>query len=194
MAPTNRPEPETKKWTERAVLDALHRRYCVPGKYGRPQRHLIAEHVPDHPWMPRRIIDAIIVDTWPGSFEHADLTGYGLHGIEIKVSRSDLLRELADLSKSGEFINEHGQDGSERGILSHYSILAPIDVLKGWKDMGLPEEWGVLSLRDDGTIRASRSPARLRNETRLTIGAATTLARRVHATAMKHCVNHQEKK
>ena len=176
--------------TERSVLDALHRRYCVPGGPGRPQRYVVAEKVPDHPWSPRRIIDAVVVDTWPGSFYQVESTGYGLHGIEVKVSVSDLRRELADLSKSGEFIEDVGADGAERGILSHYSILAPADVLQGWRGLGLPEGWGVLALRPDGSIRAARAPQRLRQQVRLSIGAAATLARRVHATAAGPCAEH----
>lgn len=178
------------KHTERSALDALHRRYCVPGGYGRPQRHVIAEHVPDHPWRPRRTIDAIVVDTWPGTYVNAEAAGYGLHGIEVKVTRSDLRRELADLTKSGEFIDDTGRGGEERGILSHYSILAPTDVLKGWRDMGIPDTWGILALKDDGTIRAARKPTRLRDEVRLTIGAAATLARAVHKTTAQHCTRH----
>lgn len=178
------------KHTERSVLDALHRRYCVPGGHGRPQRYVIAEHVPDHPWMPRRTIDAVVVDTWPGSFTDAATTGYGLHGIEVKVTRSDLRRELADLTKSGEFIDDTGRGGEERGILSHYSILAPTDALKGWRDMGIPDTWGILTLKDDGTIRAARKPTRLRDEVRLTIGAAATLARAIHKTTAHHCARH----
>lgn len=177
--------------TERSVLDALHRRYCVPGGHGRPQRYVVAEHYPDHPWMPRRTIDAVVVDTWPGTFDRdAEATGYGLHGIEVKVSKSDLRRELTDLTKAGEFINDAGLGGEERGVLTHFSILAPAKVLDGWRGMGFPDQWGVLVLRDDGTIRAARKPARLREEARLTVGAAAILARCIHKTTAKHCARH----
>lgn len=183
------------RYTERDVLDALHRRYCVPGGQGRPQRHLIAEHVPDHPWSPSRILDAIVVDTWPGphnedAWGSAGASGFSLHGIEVKVSLSDLRRELADLTKSGSFTEDTDRFGTERGVLTEFSILAPADVLKGWQGLGVPDRWGVMSLREDGTIRALRKAPRLRNETRLTIGSVASLTRAMHKTTVNQCARH----
>lgn len=175
---------EPAQHTERSVLDALHRRHCVPGGHGRPQRRVIAEHLPDHPWAPRRVLDAVVVDTWPGAFDRVvdHGRGYGLHGIEVKVSRSDLRRELGDLSKAERF--------TDGGFLTHFSVLAPAEVLKGWRTLGIPETWGVLSLREDGTIRALRAPRLLREQVHLSIAAAAILARRIHATTASACAAH----
>lgn len=173
------------KHTERSVLDALHRRYCVPGGYGRPQRHVVAEKVPDHPWNPSRVLDAVLVDTWPGTgISHRDGgRGYGMHGVEVKVSRADLRRELEDPTKAGTFTDEGG-------ILTHFWLLAPEAVLDHWRKLGIPEHWGVMSLREDGSIRALRTAPRLRERLTLEVSAAAVLSRRVHATTSTVCAAH----
>lgn len=129
------------KWTERIVLDALIDRFSKPGPYGRPPRYVVAEHVGLDPTFPTRILDFIAADTWASS-------GYALDGFEVKVSRSDLRRELADLTKSQAF-EKH---------LDSFTIVAPAKVLTGWQAFELPGTWGVMSLADNGTLRYLRKP------------------------------------
>jgi hypothetical protein len=91
-----------------------------------------------------RMIDAVVFDTWPS-------TGMKLHGLEIKVSKQDLRRELLDPSKSAKFT----------GLVDRYSIVAP----QGVADLKLlPKAWGLYCPTEDGKLRARRKPLPLRPE------------------------------
>ena len=134
-------EAKPVKWTERAVLDVLHQRL---GRIvnGNARRYIVAEHVGLNPTWPRRIIDAVAVDTWASG-------GYSLDGYEVKISRSDLRREVLDPSKSGAW----------DGLIDTFTIVAPFDVLRDWQQLGMPDTWGVLAVYDLGQTRMLRQPA-----------------------------------
>ena len=105
-------------------------------------RYVVAFEVRDRAgFQARRALDAVVIDSWPSS-------GLQIHGLEIKVSASDLRRELQDIEKSGRF-HEH---------LDLFSIAAPKGVVK--LDL-LPEKWGLYQLTDDGTLKARRKPLAL---------------------------------
>lgn len=133
---------QPRKWTEREVLDALHQRLCRLDRGMTSRRYVIAEHVRLSPLAARRILDLVAMDTWSSS-------GYALDGFEVKVSRSDLRRELAQPGKAAAF-EEH---------LDTFSIVAPVAVLSGWREMLFPPQWGVMTVADDGTTRWIRKPA-----------------------------------
>lgn len=175
--------------TERDVLDALHRRYCRPVDTYRPQRYILAEHVPDRMWGGRanRIIDAIAIDCWRGTYASGSDSsiGHGIEGFEVKISKSDLRRELADLTKSGRFTD--GIDHLGPAILTEYTIVAPTKVVDGWRTLGIPAGWGVMALADDGTLRYLRKPTRLSDTLTLGIGTVACIARAIAKTTAKHC-------
>lgn len=82
--------------TEADLTDALCARYGAA--YGNGQRWAVAAQVRSHAGFDaRRTCDFVAMDLWPSK-------GLLLHGHEIKVSRSDWLRELKDPSKADEFI------------------------------------------------------------------------------------------
>jgi hypothetical protein len=96
------PVPETAaattapRVTERVMLDALHARYN--GRYGNGPRYAVAEHVRSHcSFDARRTADFVAMDLWKSG-------RLDLHGHEVKVSRSDWLRELKQPEKAAEFI------------------------------------------------------------------------------------------
>ena len=76
----------------------------------------------------RRTADFVAMDLWPS-------TRLTLHGHEIKVSRSDWLRELKDPSKAAEFIpymNYWWGSSSDPRIV---------------RDGELPDDWGLMAMR-----------------------------------------------
>lgn len=78
--------------TERTMLDALYARCAAQGMNPTARRHVLAEQVRYLPGSGHSIADAISIDTWSSGH-------YALHGYEVKVSRSDFLRELRDPGK-----------------------------------------------------------------------------------------------
>lgn len=86
-----------------------------------------------------RYADAISMGLWPSR-------GLELHGFEIKVSRSDWLRELKDPAKAEAF-----------GSLDRWWIVAPKDMVKLEE---LPKGWGLLEW--NGTALRQKRKAELR--------------------------------
>lgn len=95
-----------------------------------------------------RRLDMVAVDCYRSN-------GYSIEGIEIKVSKADLRRELQDSSKHNVFFDS----------LDYYSLAAPEDVI----DMDLiPPKWGVYAVKrlPDGSLHmyAKRKPLSLHDE------------------------------
>ena len=143
------PDDVAPAMTERTMLDLIHARYNV--KNGVAPRYVVAEHVGLDPMWPARILDAVVADMWHSS-------GFAVHGIEIKVSRSDLVRELADLSKSGSFCQH----------LDYFWLAVPD--YRALRGLDIPQKWGVLTVADCAPLgvhlRQSRRAIRLRPATR----------------------------
>lgn len=103
-----------------------------------------------------RRLDAIVFDTWPGE-------GLTLHGLEIKISKTDLRRELQDVRKQADWLPH----------LDYFSIVAP----KGVVDLKLlPPKWGLFLPTDEGKLRARRKPLSLHNEDRRDISRSMAAA------------------
>jgi len=85
-----------------------------------------------------RYADAIAVNLWSSR-------GHAIHGFEIKVSRSDWLRELKDPSKADTIA----------GFCDHWFIVAPKGVVK---DGELPPTWGLLEVRTSGLVAVKQAP------------------------------------
>lgn len=89
----------------------------------------------------RRTLDVIVFDTWPSA-------GLKLHGLEIKISKHDLRRELQNTQKFADW-EDH---------LDQFSIVAP----KGLVDLKLlPPKWGLYVNDDKSGLRARRKPLML---------------------------------
>lgn len=101
-----------------AIMRQLLRR-----RYSDTRRYAIAEEVGNKTGYQRRRLDMVVVDVYQSN-------GYSLEGIEIKVSKSDLRRELQDSSKHNIFFED----------LDYYSLAAPSDVID--KDI-IPKHWGI---------------------------------------------------
>lgn len=73
----------------------------------------------------RRRMDAISIAMYPSQ-------GIQVHGFEVKVSRSDLLSEFEDLTKSGELMQ----------YCTHWWLVCPRDIVSKSE---LPEGWGLIT-------------------------------------------------
>lgn len=113
--------------TERTMLNLLHRRYGVD--QGNGPRYVCAEHVRSHAGFDaRRTCDFMALDVWPSS-------GMPLHGVEVKTSRADWLRELKDPTKSEEFMR----------LCDFWWLAAPAGVAHLDE---LPSGWGLLEVAE----------------------------------------------
>jgi len=131
---------ESEKLTERAMLALLRARHA--GAAGNGPRWAFVTHVRDRAGFDAtRTLDAVAMDTWPSS-------GCALHGFEVKVSRSDWLRELSQPGKAAAFVR----------FMDYFWIAAPSGVVRGGE---LPEGWGLLEARDGRGLRVSVKAARL---------------------------------
>lgn len=102
-----------------------------------------------------RTLDAIVFDTWPSA-------GLKLHGLEIKVTKADLRRELQNTNKFSEW-EPH---------LDQFSIIAP----KGIVDLKLlPPKWGLF-VPDGAGLRARRKPLMLHAEKRTELSRSMVAA------------------
>jgi hypothetical protein len=132
--------PEPTAMTEAAVTDALHLRYSQV--HGNGRRYAVAAGVRSHAGFDaRRTADYVAMDLWPSK-------GLALHGHEIKISRSDWLRELKEPEKAAEFIPYMNFWWL---VASHPRIV---------RDGELPEGWGLMVMRGPLLVVATRAPRR----------------------------------
>lgn len=85
-----------------------------------------------------RYADAVAVNLWQSR-------GHAVHGFEIKVSRSDWLRELKDPAKAEEI----------QRFCDYWTIVAPKGVVV---DGELPPTWGLLEMRADRLMQVKAPP------------------------------------
>lgn len=123
--------------TERVLLDALHRRYGAAPMGAR--RYVVAEHVPSRPVFAPRVADFVAMDVWESS-------GLEIHGHEVKVSRSDWLREMKEPEKAAEFTP----------YVHRWWLVVPDESIV--RPGELPETWGLMTLRGSQLRAARRAP------------------------------------
>jgi hypothetical protein len=126
--------------TETDLTRALLRRYSQ--RVGNGPRYAVAAGVRSGAGFDaRRTADFVAMDLWPSQ-------GLSLHGHEIKVSRSDWLRELKDPSKAEEFIP----------YVNHWWLVIADAAMV--RDGELPEGWGLMTVRDGVLAVVRRAPRR----------------------------------
>lgn len=133
-------------WTERRMLDLIALAFNQSSQ-GEGKRYVVAEHVHNGAGFSYgRALDAVALDTWPSG-------GLTLHGIEVKVSMSDLRRELSDTRKAAGFTR----------YLDHFSIAAAPTCGKQTDILALlPPSWGLLVPNKAGdALRCVRRPLML---------------------------------
>lgn len=89
-----------------------------------------------------RHADAVAMNMWPSR-------GLAIHGIEMKISRSDWQRELANPEKA-EAIHQH---------CDYWWLAATRGVVKDVEE--IPPGWGFLEMREVGTLQVKRQAVNL---------------------------------
>lgn len=130
-------------------ITAADIRALLRERYSDHRQYVCAEEVGNATGLEhRRRMDFVAVNAYRSN-------GYSIEGIEIKVSKSDLRRELQDSSKHNIFFSS----------IDYYSLAAPEDII----DMKIiPPKWGVYAVKvlPDGSLRmyARRNPLSLHDE------------------------------
>lgn len=123
------------KATERELLQLLERRHAKTGNGGSGEFAFLTHVRNDGGFNASRTFDAVAVSLWPSR-------GYAIDVFEVKVSRSDWLRELKDPAKS----EAAWAIGDRFWIVATAGIVDPAELPHGW---GLVEAVGG-KVTDDG--------------------------------------------
>jgi transcriptional regulator len=119
------------------ALNTQHARDMLQKRYPAPEWALMQEVAPKTGGG-TRYADAVAVNLWSSR-------GHAVHGFEIKVSRSDWLRELKQPEKAEDIFQ----------YCDYWWILAPRGIVK---DGELPPTWGLLELRESGITQIKAAP------------------------------------
>lgn len=125
--------PKTKKkHTEAGLIGKLRKKFAPPA-------YAFLSHVGDATGgRHTRTIDAVVMSLWPSR-------GLWLHGLEIKVSRGDWLREMKNPGKAEPIVRR----------MDHFSIVAPDGVVHPGE---LPKTWGHLMPYGAGLREVVKAP------------------------------------
>lgn len=127
-------------------ITALDIRLALANRFKDDRRYAIAEEVGITTGGGCRRLDMIVMDCyWSNSFR--------IDGFEIKISTSDLRRELEDPEKHVSFFD----------VLDFYTLACPAGVVDPLIDI-IPKKWGILIINDNGTTRYKRKPLALVDE------------------------------
>jgi hypothetical protein len=128
--------------TERTMLDLLQVRYDY--RAGNGPRYLCAEHTRNAAgFSATRTADLIVQDLWPSK-------GLEVIGHEVKVSRSDWLRELKDPAKAEVF---------RRYCHRWWLVVPDASIVRD----DLPDGWGLMAIQGS-KLRAVRPAPKLHPE------------------------------
>lgn len=120
--------------TEREVLRLLRERHPAPA-WG------FLEHVANGTGRHQgRTADAVAMSLWPSR-------GLELHGFEVKVYRSDWLRELKDPAKADEIATR----------CHRWWVVAGDDSIVAQGDL-FPQTWGLMVVREGAIVVAREAP------------------------------------
>lgn len=126
-------------------------RMLLHDKYGDHQQYAYAEEVGNATGLEqKRRLDAVAVNVYKSN-------NYAIEGIEIKVSRADLRRELQDSSKHNIFFDS----------LDYFSLATVDDVLAATPRDEIPPKWGIYAAYgSEGklALRTVRKPLSLHDE------------------------------
>jgi hypothetical protein len=129
--------PEPAPAARPVVLNTPHARDMLRKRYAPPEWAFMEEVAPATGGG-TRYADGIAVNLWQSR-------GHAVHGFEIKVSRSDWLRELKDPAKAEPLYR----------YCDMWWIVAPRGIVK---DGELPPTWGLLEVREAGLVQIVAAP------------------------------------
>lgn len=128
-------------------MNTIDIRNALRKRYSDHRHYAVAEEVGITTGGGCRRLDMIVVDCF-------ESTGFRLDGYEIKISTSDLRRELETPDKHIAFFD----------VLDYYSLVVPKGVVEPLMDI-IPKTWGILIVEEDGTTRYRRKPLALADRT-----------------------------
>lgn len=137
------------KITAKTVRALLHKRYEDHRRYA------VAEEVGNATGLEQtRRLDMVVVDCYKSN-------DYCLEGIEVKVSKADLRKELRDRAKHNIFFKN----------LDYYSLAAPASIVD---EETIPKHWGLYLIdqypnEDQPHLRVYRNPLSLHDKQRKTL-------------------------
>jgi hypothetical protein len=114
------------------VTAALRERFAPP-------EFALFEEVGDSGSSSRVYADGVAINMWASR-------GYAIHGFEVKVSRSDWLRELKQPDKAEPIITK----------CDHFWLVAPDEV---YQIDEVPPSWGILGFKDGKLREKRKAPA-----------------------------------
>lgn len=121
-------------------------RSALRARYKDSRRYAIAEEVGLTTGFSHRRLDMMVIDCYNSH-------GFRIDGFEIKVSTSDLRRELADPEKHIAFFD----------VIDYYTLAVPAGVCEPLMDV-IPKKWGILIINEDGSTRYKRRPLALEDQ------------------------------
>lgn len=126
-------------------------RGALRAKYSDHRRYAIAEEVGLTTGFSHRRLDAMVLDCFASNCFRID-------GFEIKVSTSDLRRELEDPEKHIAFFE----------VIDYYTLVVPRGVVDPLMEV-IPKKWGILIVNEDGSTRFQRKPLALEDKVDKTV-------------------------
>lgn len=124
-------------------MTAADVRIALRNRYSDHRRYAIAEEVGLTTGFSHRRLDMMVLDCYFSN-------GFRIDGFEIKISTSDLRRELEVPEKHIAFFD----------VIDYYTIAAPAGVVDPLMDI-IPKNWGLLIVNEDGSTRIKRKPLAL---------------------------------
>ena len=119
-------------------MNAQDIRAALRKKYNDHRQYAIAEEVGLTTGFSHRRLDMMVLDCYNSD-------GFRIDGFEIKVSTSDLRRELEDPEKHVAFFD----------VIDYYTLAVPNGVTEPLMDI-IPKKWGILIVNEDGSTRYKR--------------------------------------
>ena len=133
--------------TEASMLRLLRARHAQDAGNGPAWAYL--EHVRDDSgFAAKRTADALAIHLWRSR-------GHEMHGFEVKVSRSDWLRELADPAKAEGWM----------GVCDRWWLVAPRGIARAEE---MPTGWGLIETHGTG-LRTTVQAPKLREQAHRTL-------------------------
>lgn len=127
------------------IRGALRKRYCDHRRYA------IAEEVGLTTGFSHRRLDVMVLDCFASN-------GFRIDGFEIKISTSDLRRELEDPEKHIAFFD----------VIDYYTLVVPKGVAEPLMEI-IPKKWGILVVNEDGSTKYKRKPLALEDRVEKTV-------------------------
>ena len=149
-------------------MKAEYVRTALRKRFSDTRQFAVAEEVGLTTGFSHRRLDMVVVDCFNSN-------GFRIDGIEIKVSTSDLRRELEDPEKHVAFFDK----------IDYFTLACPAEVVKPLIDI-IPKKWGILIVNENGTTKYKRKPLALED-----VKADKSVPRGFFASMIRSIINQK---